>query len=48
MKVDSLPSAPNPTGVPYAMTKAAMTQATKNWACEWAKDHIRVNCVAPW
>lgn len=30
------------------MTKAAMTQATKNWAVEWADDHIRVNCVAPW
>lgn len=36
------------TGVPYAMTKAAMVQATKNWACEWAADKIRVNCVAPW
>ncbi|CAN1282650.1 Tropinone reductase homolog At2g29260, chloroplastic [Linum perenne] len=21
---------------------------TKNLACEWAKDNIRVNCVAPW
>ncbi|CAN1282637.1 Tropinone reductase homolog At2g29260, chloroplastic [Linum perenne] len=21
---------------------------TKNLACEWAKDKIRVNCVAPW
>eukprot|EP00056_Hartaetosiga_gracilis_P021770 m.26277 g.26277 ORF g.26277 m.26277 type:complete len:596 (+) comp9256_c0_seq1:25-1812(+) len=36
------------TGVPYAMTKAAMEQAAKNWACEWGKDGIRVNCVAPW
>ncbi|EDQ88984.1 uncharacterized protein MONBRDRAFT_32562 [Monosiga brevicollis MX1] len=36
------------SGVPYAMTKAAMTQAARNWACEWAKDGIRVNCIAPW
>lgn len=36
------------TGTPYAMTKAAMTQLTKNLACEWACDGIRVNCVAPW
>ncbi|EGD80516.1 cinnamyl-alcohol dehydrogenase family/CAD family [Salpingoeca rosetta] len=36
------------SGVPYAMTKAAMEQATRNWACEWAADRIRVNCVAPW
>lgn len=26
----------------------AMNQLTKNLACEWAKDNIRVNCVAPW
>ncbi|CAI9772982.1 unnamed protein product [Fraxinus pennsylvanica] len=26
----------------------AMNQLTKNLACEWAKDGIRVNCVAPW
>jgi len=30
------------------MTKAAMTQMTYNMACEWAKDGIRVNTVAPW
>ncbi|WCJ20459.1 NAD(P)-binding Rossmann-fold superfamily protein [Euphorbia peplus] len=32
----------------YGATKAAMNQLTKNLACEWAKDNIRVNCVAPW
>ncbi|XP_027167243.1 tropinone reductase homolog At2g29340-like [Coffea eugenioides] len=31
----------------YASTKGAMNQLTKNLACEWAKDNIRVNCVAP-
>ena len=24
-----------------------MNQLTKNLACEWAKDKIRTNCVAP-
>ncbi|KAI3525557.1 hypothetical protein L1887_04421 [Cichorium endivia] len=32
----------------YSATKAAMNQLTKNLACEWAKDNIRANCVAPW
>jgi Tropinone reductase 1 len=36
------------SGAPYAMTKAALIQLTKNLACEWAEDGIRVNCVAPW
>ncbi|CAN0854382.1 Tropinone reductase homolog At2g29170 [Linum grandiflorum] len=35
-------------GSVYGMTKAAMVQLTKDLACEWAKDQIRVNCVAPW
>lgn len=26
----------------------AINQLTKSLACEWAKDNIRVNCVAPW
>ena len=25
-----------------------MNQVTKNLGCEWAKDDIRVNSVAPW
>lgn len=36
------------TGTIYAMTKAAMNQLSGNLACEWGKDGIRVNCVAPW
>lgn len=36
------------TGSPYAMTKAAMLQLTRNLAVEWANDNIRVNAVAPW
>ncbi|XP_048235660.1 tropinone reductase homolog At2g29170 isoform X2 [Ricinus communis] len=35
-------------GTIYGATKAAMNQLTKNLACEWAKDNIRTNCVAPW
>mgnify|MGYP004710244821 CR=1 FL=1 len=31
----------------YAATKGAMNQLTRNLACEWAKDNIRVNCLAP-
>ncbi|XP_018830560.1 tropinone reductase homolog At2g29330-like [Juglans regia] len=31
----------------YSATKGAMNQLTKNLACEWAKDNIRANCVAP-
>ena len=36
------------TGAPYAMTKAAMIQLTRNLAAEWARVNIRVNSVAPW
>jgi Tropinone reductase 1 len=36
------------TGAPYAMSKAAIIQLTRNLACEWAADGIRVNCIAPW
>ena len=36
------------TGAIYGMTKAAMSQLTKNLAGEWAADGIRVNAVAPW
>lgn len=36
------------TGSPYAMSKAAIIQLTKNLSCEWAEDNIRVNSVSPW
>jgi Tropinone reductase 1 len=36
------------TGAPYGMAKAALHQMTKNLACEWADDGVRVNAVAPW
>lgn len=36
------------SGSIYGMTKAAMTQLTRNLSVEWAMDGIRVNAVAPW
>ncbi|XP_052173510.1 tropinone reductase homolog [Diospyros lotus] len=40
------------TGLPaisvYAAAKGAINQLTKNLACEWARDSIRTNTVAPW
>ncbi|KAG2397750.1 Tropinone reductase-like protein [Vigna angularis] len=40
--------ATNIVSVIYSATKGAMNQMTKNLACEWAKDNIRSNCIAPW
>ncbi|KAK9291215.1 hypothetical protein L1049_009403 [Liquidambar formosana] len=31
----------------YSAAKGAMNQVTKNLACEWAKDNIRANTIAP-
>ncbi|XP_062210726.1 tropinone reductase homolog At5g06060-like [Phragmites australis] len=36
------------SGTIYAMAKGAINQLVKNLACEWAKDNIRTNSVAPW
>lgn len=36
------------TGSPYATSKAAMIQLSRNLAVEWAPNGIRVNTVSPW
>ncbi|XP_062172340.1 tropinone reductase homolog At2g29150-like [Alnus glutinosa] len=32
----------------YSATKGAMNQLARSLACEWAKDNIRSNSIAPW
>lgn len=36
------------TGLPYALSKAALAHMTRYLAVEWAKDGIRVNSIEPW
>nr|TKS16763.1 hypothetical protein D5086_0000015940 [Populus alba] len=37
------------TGSIYGASKGeAMNQLARTLACEWTKDNIRTNCVAPW
>jgi tropinone reductase I len=36
------------TGPLYGLSKAAVHHLSRNLACEWASDGIRVNSVAPW
>lgn len=36
------------SGSLYAMSKAALNQLSKSLACEWARDGVRANSVAPW
>ncbi len=36
------------SGIPYAMTKAALHQMVRGLAGEWGPEGIRVNAIAPW
>ena len=36
------------SGSLYAISKAGLNQLAASLACEWAKEGIRVNSVAPW
>ncbi|KAK9998707.1 hypothetical protein SO802_018310 [Lithocarpus litseifolius] len=38
----------NTGGSIYSAAKGAVNQLAKNLVCEWAKDNIRSNSVAPW
>ncbi|GLT62507.1 hypothetical protein SLA2020_351400 [Shorea laevis] len=31
----------------YGASKGAINQLTRSFSCEWARDNIRTNCVAP-
>uniref|UniRef100_A0A7S3LHQ7 Uncharacterized protein n=1 Tax=Aplanochytrium stocchinoi TaxID=215587 RepID=A0A7S3LHQ7_9STRA len=36
------------SGTAYSATKAALQQLTRNLACEWGRQGVRVNTVSPW
>ena len=36
------------SGSIYAATKSALVQLARSLACEWGRDGVRVNTVAPW
>jgi|APGre2960657444_1045066.scaffolds.fasta_scaffold01713_3 Tropinone reductase 1 len=36
------------SGTVYAASKAALNQLARNLACEWGRQGVRVNAVAPW
>jgi len=38
---------PQPGGILYSATKAALIMMTRNWAMEFGRHRIRVNAIAP-
>jgi dehydrogenase/reductase SDR family protein 4 len=38
---------PQPGGLLYSATKAALIMMTRNWAVEFGRHNIRVNAIAP-
>jgi NAD(P)-dependent dehydrogenase (short-subunit alcohol dehydrogenase family) len=38
---------PQPGGLLYSATKAALIMMTRNWAVEFGKHNVRVNAIAP-
>ncbi len=38
---------PQPGGLLYSFTKAGLIMMTRTWACEFGKNGVRVNAIAP-